>query len=323
MLPVIQPANAGFSFFEEANVPKVQEPTTTVAEEVVQTPEQIAEAEAEDFSKGFDKVQSTSVTPSPETTPAKATVEAAPPPPVDDPGKKPATLIAGMTEEELKAALARGGSVKQEVDAEVRKVYSKIGEINRTVQELAKNLSAGKSGRKVTAEMLKRVNDELPGLGTALAEDLSAILGASETAQVAAEAKGVTFDPETYFAEKLSPALQAMETRINDAAQAELLEFMHPNYVEVLKTKDFKDWLQTLPEDRRKTVVHSPRAVVAGAAITEFKAYQEKAKKARDRQTNRLEAAITPKTGGGAPAPTTQDDEAAFAAGFTKAAKKA
>ena len=296
-----------------------------------QTPEQIAAAAEASFASGYGKARG--VEPSPE--PAEKTDTAAPATPETTAEAKPevtpevkqepkpeAPKVFGMTEAEFKTELAKAGSVSAKVNEEVRKVYSKIGEINRTVQELSKNLSAGKSSRKITAEALKRVNEELPGLGAALAQDLSEILGGAEVAQAAAETKGQAFDPDKYHAEKLAPALAAMEariTKVSEDAQTELLAYMHPDFEDFLKTDTFKGWLQTLPADRKEFVVTSPRAVVAGSAITEAKKWAADKQKADEKAKSKLEAAITPKGSGAAPVQHVTDDETAFAKGYKRA----
>ncbi len=296
--------------------------TEAVTEEVTQTPaEQEAAAEAA-FSKGYNETKgiepeekkADEVKEEGEKTPDSQTPEVK----TDTPANE--ARVFGMTEAEFKAALTQSGA---KVDTEVRKVFSKIGEINRTVQELNKKLSAGPSGRKFTAADLKRVNDELPGLGEALAQDLSALLGGADAAQAAAESKGQTFDPEAYHAEKLAPALQKMEARIaqvSEEAQTELLAYIHPDYEAYLKTDTFSNWLKSLPEDRRKAVVESPRAVVAAQAITDAKAWQAKAEKAKKQSQTRLEGAITPKGAGAQPANQQPDEDAGFRRGYKKAA---
>lgn len=298
------------------------EATTEATEEVKQTPEQQAvEAEA-GFSAGYDKVKGTESEPKPENKSDEAQAEGEKTPDASTEVKTDAPAEArvfGMTEAEFKAALAQNGT---KVDAEVRKAYSKIGEINRTVQELGKKLSAGPSSRKITAAALKRVNDELPGLGEALAQDLSEIMGGAEAAQAAAASQGQPFDLDKYHAEKLAPALQNMEARIAKAsedAQTELLAYMHPDFEEYLKTDTFKAWLQTLPEDRRTAVIESPRASVAGKAITEAKEWQAKAEKAKKQNKTRLENAITPQGAGAAPARQQPDEDAGFRKGYKKA----
>lgn len=313
---------------------------TEAATEVTQTDEQIAAQEETDLSAGFNKVHGdkpstekkteakveekvaeVKATGNEQATATEVKSDAA----IQADEKKAAPLIAGMTEAELKAALGKGAAW----EAEVRKVFSKVGEMNRTVQELKSAIAAGgsKSTRKITAEQLKRVSEELPGLGEALAADLAGIFGdtevATQKAEATAAAQGKPFDADAFFAEKIGPALETVKAQANESAQTELLEYMHPGYSATLKTPEFNTWLQSLPEARQKEVVESPRAVVAGRAITEFKEWHAKAQKAQERNKTRLEGAITPKGGGSPPGQPTQDDEADFASGFKKGSKKA
>lgn len=312
-------------------------------ENVTATPQQQETQAEDDLAAGFNKVHGDKGSaPSPEAKTDKSAepkVEekpgAAPAAKVEQSGTKaeatPATQakdeprIAGMTETEFKAALAKGGEAKALVEAEIRKVFGKLGEVQRTVQELTKGLSAGRAGRKITADLLKRVNDELPGLGEALAQDLSEILGGADAAQDAAGKQGKTIDLDAYHAEKLAPALAAMEARIDQAkeeAQLELVTYVHPDFEQVVQGDDFKKWLDTLGDERRKQVVESPRAVVAAKAVTEFKEWKEKAAKEAAKQKNRLEGAITPRGGGAPPAPQQPDEEADLAAGFNKVTRR-
>ena len=305
----------------EAAVVEQQAPQESQQETVVQTPEQ---AEVS-FAAGYNKVKGTEPETA-QTTEQKETQTA------ETAQNNVAAVAAveaprmlGYTEAELKAELAKAGQVDARASAEIRKIHSKFGEFNRTLQELQKTLSAAKSGRKISAEQLKRVNEELPGLGAALAQDLSDVLGGAVEAQAAAESKGQTFDPDKYYAEKLNPALQKLEARIvSDAEQEqnELLAELHPDFESFLKTDDFKKWLQTLPADRQKAVRESPRARVAAKAITDAKAWAAAQKKAAAKNQNRLEAAITPKGGGAAPAQQQPDDEASFRKGYNKAKGK-
>jgi hypothetical protein len=293
-----------------------------VPDEVIETPEQTdAQAEA-DFSAGFGKVQGE--TPPAETKPetetkpqvateAKPETEIKPQP--EAPAEKP-TLIAGMTEEQLKAALGKGAAW----ESEVSRAFGKIGEMNRSVQEIIKRLGDGRTSPRITAERLKRVSEELPGLGEALAADLAGIFDAPAVAEAkdAAAAAGKPFDQDAFFAEKVGPVLEKFKADANDSAQTDLLEFMHPDYLSVVKTPEFKVWLQTLSAERQKEVGESKRALVAGRAITEFKDWNTKAQKEKERSKSRLEGAITPKGSGASERQPTQDDEADFSRGFNK-----
>ncbi len=233
--------------------------------------------------------------------------------------KSKAPLIAGMTEEQLKAALGKGAAWEEAV----RKVNGKFGEITRAIQEVKSAVAAGgsKSTRKITAQMLKRVSEELPGFGEALAQDLTEIFGEAEAttekAQEKAVAQGKPFDAEAFFAEKIGPALETVKAQANEAAQTELLEYMHPNYAVTINSPEFGAWTKTLSAERQKEILESPRAVVAGRAISEFKDWNAKAQKAQEQKTKRLEGAITPKSGGQhAPGPTQTDEDEDLRTGF-------
>lgn len=240
------------------------------------------------------------------------------------PAEKPA-LIAGMTEADWNAAVAKAaGPLAEKLQADIRKNFGQIGEMNRVLQEVKQGLSAGRGpGRKITADLLKRVNEELPGLGDALAQDLSAILGGAEEAQANAEAKGQSFNAEDFYAKKVLPALQEAEARQNERAELRIVKSIHRDFDTVVKSPEFGAWVKTLPADRQKEVLESKDGFVAADAVTEFKSSAEKAKKDQQKKSNRLEAAVTPRGVPNAGAPSTDEDpEAEFNSGFKKAGRK-
>lgn len=281
--------------------------TTEVSQEEVVTTEQ----EDADFTAGFNKVHG--IEPSTETPETPATTETVETP--EEPAAQEEPRVFGMTEAELKAQLNKGAAW----EAQVRNAFGKIGEVNSAIQRIERALAAGKSGRKITPEMLAKVNAELPGLGTALAEDLSTILGAAEAAEVKAEAQaqaqGQAFDPKAFFEQQVAPAIAEAQARAVEAAQTELLESLQPDYVKTVNTPEFQKWLGKQTPERQAEIKDSTRAVVASKAIAEFKDVQAKAKQNKAR----LEGAITPKGGAPAQSRQTQDEEADFAAGFKKA----
>lgn len=306
--------------------------------EVTQTPEQQVEQAEADFSAGFDAVQAKA---SPEATPEKtepAAEETAAPAKTDadataetakaTEAEKP--LIAGYTEEQLKAALGKGAAW----ETEVRKAFSKIGELNRTIQDISKALAAGKTTRKITAEQLKRVNEELPGLGDALAADLSDVLGSAEVAQAQAEEQakeqGKPFDQDAFFKEKVAPLLEEVRAGANRNAEERLLRYAHPDYMTVIYadpkegrwTPEFETWVKTLPAERQGQIQNSEDAIQVAGFVTEFKDWSQKQKKDKERNKTRLESAITPKGAAQQGGPVIKDDEALFNDGFNAAGKR-
>lgn len=291
--------------------------TEEVIDQAVQ--EQAAEA---DFAKGFEA----RVVETPASTEAKAEEKPQTEVVVEKPSQveKPAEekpLVGGLTEEEWNARAAKAAGV-DELRGEIRKNFGQYGELKRAIEDLSKKLAAGTTTRKITKEALKRVNEELPGLGDALAADLSELLGTAEAAQEKAESQGKTFDPDAYFAEKLAPALQQLEARANEKAELRIVKSIHRDFETVVKSQEFAGWLKTLPEEKQKEFRDSEDGFVAADAVTEFKDWTAKQKKVAEKKQTRLEAAVTPQGAAKGHEPITQDEDALFEKGFKTAGNR-
>lgn len=310
---------------DQAAAPAAQAVEQEQQEQVATPTEQQAEVS---LSAGYHKVKGTTPEPTADEPkkdePAAATLDKKEPAQQDkkDEPKVEETKVFGLTEKEFKAAIGKKGVTKE--DPVIREVYGKIGELIRTIKD-TQSVAASRSVRNIKAEALKRVNEELPGLGAALAQDLTEIFAGVEQAQAVAEAKGQTFDPDKYYQEKVAPALeeiQARSTKELEEAQYDLLTFMHSDYEQVIKSDGFKKFLDTLPADRRKTVVESPRAIVAAQAITDFKAWDKeqtaKAEAQSKQKQKRLESAIPAKGTGSAPVQQQDDENAGFSRGYKR-----
>jgi hypothetical protein len=95
--------------------------------------------------------------------------------------------------------------------------------------------------------------------------------------------KAKPFDPDAYFTQKLAPALEALEARANERAELRIVKSLHRDFDTVVKSPDFSAWLKTLPEARQKEVRESEDGFVAADAVTEFKGYADKQKKAKEK----------------------------------------
>lgn len=291
-----------------------------MTEEVLEQQQTEEQAEA-DFGKGFGAApeQSAPEQKTEEKTEATATETEAP---KQEAKAEEPVRIAGMTEEEWNAAVGKAtGTQVEELRKEIRKNFGQIGDLTRTVNELKAARGNTAAGRRITAEALKRVNEELPGLGAALAADLQEIMGGADVAQAAAEAKGQTFDPEKYFSEKVVPALQQLEARNNERAELRIVKSVHRDFDAVVKTPEFSAWLKTMPEDRQKEIRESEDGFVAADAVTEFKTWRDKQGKTKQQQKSRLEAAVTPNGVPNAAGPQPTDEDAEFNKGFSKAGR--
>ena len=312
---------------------------STDAKEQTQQAEQAEEQAEADFAKGFGAAP---VEPAPaqETLTDKedAKTEESAKPATEEPKKDDAPAegprIAGMTEAEFNAAVAKGVSpVVEEMRKEIRKNFGQIGDLNRIINELkTARASTPAAARKFTADMLKRVNEELPGLGAALAEDLSEILGGAEKAQDKAEAQGKPFDQQKYHEETVVPELHKLRRDM----EVKLLKYAHPDYLTVVYadpaerkwTPEFAAWVAAQPADKQEIIANSDDATEVAAYITEYKAHAEKARKEaekakleKERKDKRLEEAVMPEGSGAPPASQTNDEEADFEKGFKKASK--
>lgn len=249
---------------------------------------------------------------------AKAPAEPAPAQPV---------LIGGMTEADWNAAVAKAaGPLVEKALAENRKNFGQIGELKTTLKTLQDKLQAGgtpAARRKLTADALKRVNEELPGLGDALAQDLSEFLDSPAVAAEAAiekanaEAKGQTFDPEAFFTNKIGPALTELEARANERAELRIVKSIHRDFDTVVKQPEFVEWLGTLPVEEQTRIRESDDGFVAADAVTAFKDAMAKRDKGRGKNQARLEEALTP-SGDRQPSNRliNDDEEADFEKGF-------
>lgn len=306
--------------------------------EVVEAPN--AEQEDADFEKGFNEARAheAPAEKKPEQPAEKPEAEVASEPkaqakpeekteakPEEKPAEQKPTLIGGMSEQDWNAAVAKAAGIDA-LRQEIRKNFGQYGEVKRSLDDLAQKFAAGsQSGaarKKITAEMLKRVNEELPGLGDALAQDLSEVLGAAEAAEKKAEDQGKAFNPDAFFAEKLAPALKELEARANERAELRIVKSIHRDFDTVVKSEEFRGWLDALPADRQKEIRESEDGFVAADAVTEFKDHSAKQKKAKEQKKTRLESAVTPQGAPSAAGPTPKDEDADFDQGFKEAGKK-
>lgn len=290
----------------------------------------VVEDEEAAFAAGYEKTAQGDE-PSPVAKPAESaateSTAAAPKteetPKVEDP-PAPGTLIAGMTEAELKAALGKSGEVEARLQAEIRKNFGQIGEMNRTIKELKDSLAAAPSARKLT---LTKLRADFPDLADALEADLSAADTATATAQAEAKTQGTTFDPDAYFAEKVGPALAEAEARANRNAEVRILKYAHPDYQTViyadpkegLYTDEFKAWNATQTPERQKLIQDSEDAIEIAGIVTEFKAWKAAQAKAAKSKKDRLENAVAPTSNGAAPPAPETDEDALMAKGYARA----
>lgn len=211
----------------------------------------------------------------------------------------PQTILAGMTEEQVKDLLVKAGKVDQ-LEAQVRNVFGRFGEMNSRIQQLQKPVQQPVANAK---ELAGQYHEALLEGDVEKANELFV-----QMRQAGAEPA----TPGTDLTEVLTKQDQKLEERF--------LRMRHPDWEAVTKTNDFALWTQTLPEQDRTTLNTTWDAQYIAEKLDAFKAAKEKpaepaqADQQRQQLTRRLENAVTPQGSARAAPPVVTEEEAMQAA---------
>ena len=251
------------------------EPSPEAVVETEQVVEQAAPSDDAAFLAGFNGVTTGE--------------EEAQPEPEPEPEAEPEPVrIAGYTEDELKALLAKVSEVDRLKEREA-KIWGTIGSMKQSQE------SRGSS--KITKESFKRTAAEFPEMAEMLAEDLSQLSMPSG------------FDS--------SSVERIIEQRIGEerrANQVTILSVIHPDWQRVVQEPEFQTWKASLPPEKQDVLDNGWDALSIGEGLSTFKEWKSKTTQAAESKRKRLEQAIAPKTASRvAPVQTAED---AFMAGF-------
>lgn len=270
--------------------------------------EQITEEQAQAaFEAGFTGQaidETPPANPEPSAEPAKSEES---PVPTEPPAEKPAVL-AGMTEDEVKALLVKASQfddLKTELHRTRDQLNGKFGEINRNIQQLQQPAQRSQeqtptgvpAGARFTADQFKRVAQEYgPEVAEAFAADLN-------------EAMSVTPGQPVDIDAKLAPMLTTVEQTVEE----KLLDMRRSDWRTVISTDDFALFKsqQLTPEERTEFDTSWSSAHIAGV-IAKFDAWKDTLSK-RTTKNQRLEQAVQPR---GTQTDHTPSDADAFEAGF-------
>lgn len=223
---------------------------------------------------------------------------------------EPAAVLAGMTEDQIKALLVKAGEVdglKAETETRVRQVFGKLGELNSLVQQLQKSRSES-TGVKLDPSKLTRLNTEFPEMAQMLAADLAEALAASPAGQASVDPAQVD--------QLVSSRLSDLEEKLQHQMEMRWLSRTHKDWQSVVGSSDFRLWKDNvLAKDEAARLDESWDAEFIGGKLSEFKDWKEKSTRTATNKQKRLEAALTPQ-GAGASGPTAMTEEDAFLAGW-------
>jgi len=260
-------------------------------QEVVSTVEQDDAA----FESGFAEARGEEP-PTPEPEPEQAEPEQAAAP---EAAPEPEVVFAGLTEDQLKSALAKVGEL-DEMKVQLRQAFGKLGEFNARLQQ-----AQTASGGKMSAGQLVKLRAEFPEMADLLEADLSSL---------SVGGNAPSFDP-TPMREEMQHEFKAELDRIERKNEMKLLSMRHRDWETVRQSDDFRLWENTLPTEERQALNDSWDAMFIADKFDEYKSWREKAQTSKQQKQDRLAAAVTPR---GVPnaKPSTINDDDAFMSGF-------
>lgn len=283
---------------QEQTTPEVETPDVTeqATEQATAEVETTAEAEAaapvnDDaaFEAGFNEAKGIEPPPAPEPEPEPA----------------PKQVIAGMTEEQVKALLEKAAEVDK-LREQQAKVFGSLGSLKQSIDALRNQPKPTATQVQITKDKLSRLGQMFPEMAEMLAEDLNGVL----TGGAAAAVDTSKFEQE--FEQKLQTKLEATQQQF----EAKVLTLMHPDWKQIVAADEFGKWKQSLAPEVMAELDSSWDAEFIGSKIAEFKDWKSKTATSQQQKRSRLEQAITPR---GTPNPPAMTDDDAFIRGFKEA----
>jgi len=243
-------------------------------------------------------------TPAPVAQSEETTPEVTPPEPPAEPvtpEPPPEPVIAGFKESEVRAMLAR---VKEldDLRAENRKNFGQIGELKRTLEERLKQTATpptpASPGWKLNKDKLAQVKEIFPEVAELFEVEES-------TPAPAAAAEPPPAPPPAVDAAEIERRLQAnadaLKADTDRRLAIQLLDFRHPDRLQVIATADYQGWLASLKPEQREEIQSTWDVNVVAQGLDTFKAWaaakqqaaEAEAKAKQDKQ-KRLEGAVVP-----------------------------
>lgn len=223
--------------------------------------------------------------------------------------------LAQITEDQYQDLLKTATAI-DEIKADHKKqldtAFGKIGGIQQLVTQLQSSTQAGKPV-ELTDEDVADMTAEYPELGALQLKVLQKVVG---------KLRGTgSIDPamvDQRVQERINPEIEKIKDEVRREYANKFTDFelksYHRDWNAVVKSPEFKTWMDKLPEAERTTLMNSEDASVVAQTIDKFKASTKPVKapikEISSRQKQLAAAAATPRsTGGHAAAGSSPEDE--------------
>lgn len=179
-------------------------------------------------------------------------------------------LFAGLTEEQLAAAIGRAGTLQSTVD----KMAGRIGSLMQQIEALRAAPPTTQAAQHALDLKLEKLSGTFPELAALLREDLQGLQQSQAAAPAIAPPPGVT---QEQFDAALNERLRGTTDQLNEKIEARILSMQHPDWLDIIKTPQFALFRDNvLPAGEGDTLMKSEDAIFIGSKLTEFKAWREK-----------------------------------------------
>jgi len=177
-------------------------------------------------------------------------------------------------QQEAEKLQADGSLTKAEFDAQIRKVFGKIGELNSKIEAVSRNTPK----IKINADKFSRTRESFDDdYASNLASDLS------DAVEVEYEA----------------PATQSAEVELTPDQKMHfgIVAGVHPDFKSVIASQEWENFKASLPVDKQIELDNTWDSTVINPMLTKFKAQLTNQKTSQGNKQERLANAITPKGG--------------------------
>lgn len=214
--------------------------------------------------------------------------------------------------EELKALKDKVSALASNSDPDaVRRLHGEIGNINRSLQNLAKPAKVEEAP----------VDDELTAAikeAETAAEEFPELVGPLVKALKLSQARQQPAAQPENIDERVSTAV----SRVRQMDAIEALKEEHPDYETVRATPEYKTWLASKTPEFQQKFLNTWNPAVVSKGLSEFKDSLRTQQDSQQSKKNRLESAVVTRGVQQKAGPTKLPDEEGYAVGYYKGGKK-